>query len=190
MTRFDRAELLSFLRALDRNLERPTTIVLIGGAAAAIEYHAGTKTADFDVYEGLTDDVSLAAENARKETGLAIAIGTAAVADLPINYEDRLRQGRGLRLENLTVIVPDKYDLALSKVVRGYQHDIDAIAAIHRRRRLARKTLVERFESEMTAAVTDPHRVRLNMIVLVARLYGIGEARKLAARWGVPSPRE
>jgi hypothetical protein len=36
---------------------------------------------------------------------------------------------RGLRLTKLTLIIPDKYDLALSKAVRGYPHDLEAIQA-------------------------------------------------------------
>lgn len=130
-----------------------------------------------------------AAQAAREETGLAIAVGPAAVADLPYDYEDRLRALRGVRLARLQLLLPDKYDLVLAKAVRGYQHDLDAIEGIHRRHRLSRRTLVARFEAEMSHAIRDAGRIRSNVVMLVARLYGMDEARALARRFGVPIPR-
>jgi len=188
VTRFDRRQLVSFLRAIDRNMRRPASAIVIGGAAAAVAYHAGTKTADIDLWKGLTPEILEAAECARQETGLAIAIGAAAVADLPYDYEDRLRPARGLRLDKLVLAFPDKYDLALAKAVRGYQHDLDAIEGIHRRHHLSEKTLVSRFEKEMSAAIADPRKVQFNMAMLAARLYGLEAGRLLAQRWGVPTP--
>jgi hypothetical protein len=188
LTRFGRAQLVAFLRALDRHLRQPHQVVVIGGAAAAVAYDSGTKTTDVDLFSGLSQDIVDAAARAREETGLGIAVGAAAVADLPYHYEARLRPARGLRLEKLRLLFPDKYDLALAKAVRGYEHDLDAIAGIHRRHRLSRRTLVGRFEAEMTHAVGDRARLRLNLVLVVARLYGAVEARRLAGRWGLPTP--
>jgi hypothetical protein len=189
LTRFDRRQLIAFLRALDRHLSRRADVLVIGGAAAAVAYDSGTRTADIDLYRGISADITRAADAARRETGLAIAVSAAPVADLPYEYEDRVRPARGLRLLKLTVSFPDKYDLALAKAVRGYQHDIDAIAGIHRRHRLARTTLIARFEAEMSQAVGDPRRIRFNVVMIVARLYGVAEGRRLAERWGLPAPR-
>jgi hypothetical protein len=188
LTRFDRAQLITFIRALDAQLQRQATILVIGGAAAAVAYHSGTRTADIDVWQGLTPELLEAGAGARQATGLAVAIGSAAVADLPLNYEDRLRPARGLRLHKLTMVFPDKYDLALAKAVRGYQHDLDAIEGIHRHHRLSPATLITRFETEMGAAIVDPRKIRLNMAMVAARLYGFEEGRRLAALWNVPVP--
>lgn len=190
MRRFDRRELIVFIRALDRQLERPAAAVVIGGAAASLAYHAGNRTADIDLWQGISDEILAAAARAREETGLAVSIGSAAVADLPLNYEDRLHPARGLALTRLTLVFPDKYDLALAKAVRGYQHDLDAIQGMHRRHKLAASTLIERFEAEMTAAIIDPRKLRLNMAMLAARLYGLDEGRRLAERWDVPIPQK
>jgi hypothetical protein len=130
-----------------------------------------------------------AAARARQETGLAVAIGSGAVADLPYNYETRLKPIRGLTLRKLTILVPDKYDLALSKTVRTYPHDIDAIESIHESHSLALRTLVHRFESELlNHAVADKRKRALNMAMVIARIHGFEEGRKLAERWGVPVP--
>jgi hypothetical protein len=194
VTRFDRAQLVAFLRAVDRSLARKVKVVVVGGAAAAVAYHADVKTADVDVFsllEGPADALWAAAEVARRETGLGVSVGAAPVADLPYDYESRLKAVRGLKLKKLAILVPDKYDLALSKTMRGYPHDIDAVESISEHHHLARKTLVDRFEQElMNEAVADRRKIALNVAMLVARLYGFDEGRKLAERWQVPIPRK
>jgi hypothetical protein len=191
LTRFDRAQLIAFIRSVDRHLAAKVEATIIGGAAATLGYSSNTRTSDIDVFSmrGSQEALAQAAARARRETGLGVAIGAGAVADLPCNYEIRLKPIRGLRLRKLTVLVPDKYDLALSKTVRAYPHDIDAIEGIHQRHRLARKTLVERFETELwNQAVADRRKLALNMAMVAARIYGFEEGKKLAERWGVPVP--
>lgn len=193
MTRFGRAQLVAFVRAIDRHLESRASILIVGGAAAAVAYHSDVNTSDIDVFNvvaGSSEAILKAGGEARIQTGLGIAIGGAAVAELPYNFEERIRPVRGLTLKRLTLLVPEKYDLVLSKTLRAYPHDIDAIAGIHRRHRLSRKTLVHRFETELVKVATgDPTKIRLNMAMVVARLYGFDEGRAFAETWGVPVPR-
>jgi hypothetical protein len=193
VTSFDRAELIAFLRAVDRSLTQKVELVVVGGAAAAVGYGASIRTSDVDVLRvvaGSLAALGAAVDRARAETGLRVSVGAAPVADLPYDYEARLKPVRGLALKRLAIRIPDKYDLALSKTMRGYPHDIDAIESMHRRHRLASATLVRRFETElMKVAVADPRRIALNVAAVVARLYGFAEGRKLAERWGVPVPR-
>lgn len=192
MNRFDRAELVAFLRAIDRNLDEKIVIVIVGGAAAAVGYDSNVKTADIDVFAlraGSAQALARAADAARRETALGVSVGPAPVAELPENYESRLKPVRGLKLHNLTLIVPDKYDIALSKALRGYPHDIDAIESMHTHHPLSSKTLVRRFETElMKTATADPREIALSMAMVVARLHGFEEGRKLAVRWNVPVP--
>lgn len=188
MTKFGKSDLVAFVNALDRKLGSAQSIVVIGGAAAALNYDSGTKTSDVDVMTGFSAEIAAAAVEARRATGLAVAVGPVTVADPPLNYEDRLKSARGLDFKRLIVVFPDKYDLALMKTVRGYQHDLDAIEGIHRRHRLSMKVLVDRFEAEMGQAIADPRKLRLNMAMLVARLYGLKKGQALAERWGVVPP--
>jgi hypothetical protein len=192
LTRFDRAQLVAFIRALDRHLRKKVRIVVIGGAAASVGYDSDVRTADIDIFtvlEGPPDSLLAAAELAREETGLGVGVGAATVADLPFNYEARLRPVRGLDLKNLTILIPEKYDLALSKAMRGYEHDITAVKSMHERHRLSQTTLVRRFETElMKEAVADTQRIALYVVLVVERLYGFKPAQKLAERWGVPVP--
>jgi hypothetical protein len=193
VTRFDKAQLTAFLRAIDRNLTQKVKVVMVGGAAAAVAYDANVKTADVDIFNvigGFPEALGAAATAARQETGLGISVGAAAVVDLPYNYEARLKPIRGLQLKKLKIVVPDKYDLALSKTMRGYPHDIEAVESISDHHHLAQRVFVGRFETElMKEAVADPRKIALNVVMVVARLYGFDEGRKLAERWGVPVPR-
>ena len=75
--------------------------------------------------------------------------------------------------------------------MRAYPHDIEAVESISEHHPLARKTLVDRFEQElMNHAVADPRKIALNVAMVIARLYGFDEGRKLAERWKVPVPRK
>lgn len=192
MNKFDRKQLVDFVQSLDRHLSEPVSLFIIGGAAASLGYDSNTKTSDIDVYKvnsGSIEAIRLAGLAAYEETGIDVSIGSGSVAELPHNYEDRISELIGLRLKNLTLTVPDKYDLALSKVVRGYPHDIEAIEGIDKHHRLAESTLIERFETELVGqAVVDRRKLRLNFIILIAALYGHEEGKRLATEWGFPIP--
>lgn len=190
--RFGKEDLVSFIKALDRNLEDRTIVLLIGGAAAAIAYDSGTKTQDLDIYNtilGSDSDIEQAALKASQETALWISVGGAGVADLPYNFEDRTRPITGLNLRKLEIIVPDKYDLALSKTMRGYPHDIQAVVGIDRAHHLSMDTLLDRFETELVKqAVGQERNLRINMMLVIDQLYGRDEAEEFADRWSLPKP--
>ena len=81
---------------------------------------------------------------ARTETGLTIPVQRAAVADLPWHYESRLIREL-THLQRLTVRVPERHDLVLSKVMRCHEGDLQCIEDIHRKHPLDRALLVDRF---------------------------------------------
>ena len=93
-----------------------------------------------------------------------------------------------LGLIRLTVVVPERHDLALMKTIRGYQHDVEVIERIHRRQHLSLETLRSRFVSEMGHVVSDPRIVRLNLYQVVERLFGREQAVAIRAQLE-PSPR-
>lgn len=74
-------------------------------------------------------------------------------------------------LDRLRVFVPEKHDLVLMKTLRGYEHDLQAIAEIHAFSPLDLEILVGRWEQEMQAAIGDPARLRTNFLALVERLF-------------------
>jgi Nucleotidyltransferase of unknown function (DUF6036) len=190
MQRLDRNQIVRFLHALDDCLEKDLTVCVIGGMAAVLGYHANVKTADMDAFaitSGTFNDLMQAARLATKFTGINLLIDRASIANLPDNYEDRVRFVRGVRFRKLTIKVPDKYDLVLSKAVRSYDHDLEAIHSIHDNHPLSEKTLVARYETELreTIAMTNVRNLDINIASLMDELFGKERAEFYRARWGL-----
>ncbi len=90
MRYYVRAEIERFLRAVDRALKRPATIIIIGGGAAALKYRINDPTTDIDTFNALGADLRRAIDAAREATGLAMPFEQSGVADGPYDFEDRL----------------------------------------------------------------------------------------------------
>ena len=85
--------------------------------------------------------------------------------------------------------MPDRYDLALSKTIRGNDNDIQVIKEMHGKKPFSLDRLVSLFETQLDGMVAkDKRALRLNVAVLVATLYGDAEGEKAALRWGVATP--
>jgi 8-oxo-dGTP pyrophosphatase MutT (NUDIX family) len=163
----------TFLEAVDRHLEGPARICIIGGTAAALGYGVETFTNDVDTYESLTDHERLeaAARLASAETGLAIPIVPSGIADLPYDYGDRVRPVMEY-LQRLRVFVPDRHDLVLSKIIRWQENDIEHVLALHEREPLSPETLVARYLDEFDQAIGDPRTRDFNFLDCMERLFG------------------
>jgi hypothetical protein len=177
-------ELRRFLAAVDRAIEHPVEVVIIGGAAAALGYGVTSGTRDIDTWTRVREDLAVAARRARQAAGLPVPLAQSAVADGPHDFESRLERSLP-RLRRLRVMVPEKHDLVLMKVLRGDEHDLQAIEAIHRRSPLDLSILVRRYREEMSATIIDPGRLRGQFLAMVERLfpeYVDETARRLGAR--------
>jgi hypothetical protein len=174
------AELRRFLAAVDRALARPAEVVIIGGAAAAIEYGVASGTRDIDTWTRVHAELAAAAARAREATGLAIPFAQSGVADGPFDFESRLERVLP-RLKRLRASVPERHDLVLMKVLRGDEHDLQAIEAIHRQAPLALSVLVARYREEMGSAIIEPRRLRSQFLVAIERLFP-DEADEVARR--------
>ena len=170
MRYYVRAEIERFLRAVDRALKRPATVIIIGGGAAALKYRIDDPTTDIDTFNALGADLRRAIDAAREATGLAMPFEQSGVADGPYDFEDRLLRAMP-RLARLTVLVPERHDLALMKTVRGDQADFAKLQAIHERKRFDLLVLLDRYQQEMSHVVIDPRRLRGNFLALVESLF-------------------
>jgi hypothetical protein len=179
--KYTREELVRFVRSVDGFIHEPTKLLVIGGAAAALEYGATGSTKDIDTWTNVPRAVAKAAINAREATGLDVPIEKAGVADGPCHYEDRIRPV-AMTLKKLQIFVPERHDLALMKVVRGDRHDEDMIADIHAHHPLKLETLLKRFEEEMGHVTKDERILRSQFRALVSRLFGPGAAKGVPAR--------
>ncbi len=163
-------ELRRFLEGVDDALHGQAEVVVIGGAAAALEYAVATGTRDIDTWTSVQDDLRVAVERARQVTGLAVPFAQSGVADGPQDFESRLERALP-HLRRLAVMVPEKHDLVLMKVLRGDEHDLQAIQAIHQRSPLDLEILLDRYQEEMGAAIIDPRRLKGHVLMLVERLF-------------------
>ncbi len=170
MRYYVRAEIERFLRAVDLALARPATIIVIGGGAAALKYGIDDPTTDIDTFNALGADLRRAIDAARKATGLAMPVEQSGVADGPHDFEDRLLRAMP-RLGRLSVLVPERHDLALMKAVRGDQADLAKLQAIHERKPFDLSVLLRRYQEEMGHVVVDPRRLKGNFLVLVESLF-------------------
>ncbi|MCK5690834.1 hypothetical protein KAI87_16250 [Myxococcota bacterium] len=173
------SELRLFLQRLDKNLESSADVLIIGGAAAAIAYGSRLSTMDIDLWSPLSPQILQALKKISTEGGLVIPVEHAAVADAPYELEARIKEIPLEGLRNLRIFVPDPYDLVLSKMIRGYEHDLQAVEEIHRNISLESAILTKRFTEEMGHIIGDPRRIQLNFLAMMARLFGEEEARRL-----------
>ena len=188
MKRYSRAELVAFLRRVDALLTRPEVLEVIGGAAAVLKYGARAPTKDIDTWNRVPKAVQEAAD-AISATGQGVPLAPAGVAEIPNDAELRFKTV-SIGLQKLVVRVPNRYDLALSKTIRGYDNDLQVIREMHKKKPFSLDRLVSLFETEMDGMVTkDKRALRLNVAVLVATLFGDEEGEQVAVRWGVAVPR-
>jgi hypothetical protein len=86
------------------------------------------------------------------------------------------------RLHRLEVYVPEKHDLALSKIMRCHEGDLAGLEALHRLHALDEETLAARYMEEMSHAIGDPRRIDLNLLAAIERLFGTLEAEAVERR--------
>ncbi len=170
MKRFAPSELVSFLSAVDDALSHRVEVIVIGGTAAAVHYGVSRTTQDIDTWTRVGADLAAAVHRARENTGLAVPFSQSGVADAPHEFESRLERTLP-QLQRLIVRVPERHDLVLMKMLRGYEHDLETIVELNARAPLDLETLVDRYETEMGAAIIDPARLRGNFLTVVERLF-------------------
>jgi hypothetical protein len=170
-----------FLLEIDRELEEPVSIIVIGGAAVALGYGSKRATKDIDLWPGLKAIQPLweAVERVKQRTGMAIPISPTPVAEAPERFEERLQRYPLRRAKRLVVLLPERHDLVLMKAVRGETPDIEAIVDIHRREPLDPGILIQRY-LEMTGIVTGPpSRFRLSFLSMIEAVFGAEAAENV-----------
>lgn len=177
LRKYTRREFNILLKAMDANLERKVEIIVIGGAAALLQYKSTRLTSDIDSFNNI-NSLQAAYKKAKKETGLDIPLSQAGVADGPYNFEDRLKTYKGISMKKLIVKIPEIHDLILMKTVRGYEHDLEVIQEICRKNRVNRKVLVERYETEMGHVIGNKSTLDLNFAAVLSRCFGDSIAQK------------
>jgi hypothetical protein len=167
------------LERVDAELDAPHELVIVGGAAIGLRYASAHLTSDIDSVTSTRDRalwaaIERACKKLQQEDGLRRPpqVGYIGVSfEPPENWESRRRKVP-LALRHLRVYVPERHDLALSKVSRGLSRDFAALKAMHEEKAFRLRTLVDRYEEARLVRVGDNRRFKGNFLALVAELFG------------------
>lgn len=167
-TQFDRLELIAFFRAVDARLSGPGTLRLLGGAAIGLCHLPVFQTRDIDY--SWADPQVQAAITAVQPDWPGVPVQRTGVYFAPYSHEERLEVVEIPGLRRLTVQVPERHDLAIMKLARGFDRDLDAVEQMHRAEPLHLDTLVERFAETW---ITGPQRLAdIGFFSVIETLFG------------------
>jgi len=182
MKTYSPEELKVLFEAADAHLSESVSILVIGGTAVALGHGIDLVTRDIDTWDAIPPALKNAFEMAREVSGLDIPVHHAAVADAPYDFETRIESLNLEDLRKLRVLIPEKHDLALMKVLRGYEHDLQMVQAISDKHGLEFEILTQRYLTEMGHVIGDSRMLNLKMLAAVERLFDEKSVRKLEAR--------
>lgn len=173
-TEYSRQQLVAFFKILDSLLDRPATITVIGGTAIILGYKINRGTTDIDPWGTVVTDIQKNWNEAVKQSGVDVKLDLAAsVAQGPYEFEDRLAPIKDLKLKNLKIFYPEAHDLVLMKITRNVDIDANDIDALHKKKKLKEKTLLNRYLAEVISIyIGDPKDLDLKYLATVERLFG------------------
>jgi hypothetical protein len=114
------------------------TLHCVGGFVVAMCYDLARSTGDLDVFSvAPAAALALLIEHGGEGRPIANKHGVhidanSRIATLPYNYEDRLTEIFAGTFRKLRLLVPDRYDLALSKLERNIDRDRDDLLLLAR----------------------------------------------------------
>ena len=160
MKQFPGSEIVRFLQAVDRHLDKPFRLEVIDAA-------------------NNVSGLQKACRAAREETGLPIPLTSAGIYDGPYFYERRMKRVpiRGLR--NLQVFVPEKHDWALMKIVRLIEKDIEDIREVDEKAGFRSSTFLKRFLEEMTHVTGRREDLVFSFLTMMEELFGPAVAARM-----------
>ncbi len=186
MKQFLPEDLVQFLQKTDEFLSEECSLIVIGGAAASLAYGVTKTTTDIDLATAPPEHLKIAIDLARKDTGMNMPVSYVGVFEPPYCFEDRLSVLKKPALNKLNLLMPERHDLALMKVVRGYENDIQAIVEIHHSYPLDPAILIERFMEEMSQVNGSASNIRLNFLLMIESLFSkeeVANAEQVTGSW-------
>ncbi len=179
-SRFPPADIEKFFQALDQELRRPVTVIVIGGAAIGLKYDPRHATTDIDLTP--VNDAEFWKAVERVKSAHPVPVQTVPFFVPPYDYESRCTRLDIKGLQRLTVLVPEAHDLAIMKAARALTHDLDAVEDLHRRHALDLETLVARYYEARTQVTGSLEEFTIGFLALIERLYGENVATRMQHR--------
>jgi hypothetical protein len=128
-----------FLTEIDRMLKEPLELHCIGGFVLVHFYGFPRTTGDIDYYSAVPANLNLdelAGHGSPLHKKYGVWLHRVAVANLPEEYQTRLTEMVAGEFRYLKLLVPDPYDLILSKLGRGSGKDRDDADYLFRSQKL------------------------------------------------------
>jgi hypothetical protein len=143
-----------FLEELDNLLDEAFELGCIGGFAAVAGYGLLRSTNGLDCcsvipHSRVNDLDRLAGPSSVLARKHKVHLHYAAVASIPESYDERMTEILPGRFKNIRLLIPDPYDLVLSKLTRNAERDREDVAYLAKTRHLDPEILRERYTNEL-----------------------------------------
>ncbi len=172
--RFAARHFVDLLQRIDAELEKPITVVAIGGAVLGLTCLDEYVTTDLDVISTREPAFWSAVDRARAKMADPPLVQAVSIHQPPYDFEDRLTPFPIPGAAKLTVLIPDLHDVALMKMGRGEEHDLAALEGVHAIRPFSLEQLVSAYVETRVQYIGRVSELKLNFLALVARLFGAG----------------
>ena len=150
----------SFLDDVDAAATEDFMLHCIGGFAVSLYYGLSRPTGDLDVVEVAANAARWLDETAGRGSALhrkhKLYIQVITVATLPSSYSDRLTEMFGGAFHRLRLFVLDPYDLALSKLSRNLELDLEDVKHLAKVQDFDLDLLESRYHQELRPFAIGP----------------------------------
>ena len=150
----------SFLADIDAAAPEDLTLHCIGGFAVSLYYGLSRPTGDLDVVEVAPRTARWLSDTAGRNSALhrkhKLYVQVVTVATLPESYAARLTEMFPGVFRRIRLLVLDPYDLALSKLSRNLELDLDDVKHLAKVRGLDLGVLESRYRHELRPYVFGP----------------------------------
>ena len=148
----------AFLSDIDRLATRRIELHCIGGFVVSVRYGLSRPTGDIDVVDVRPGNAtSWLSQTAGAGSALhkkhKVYLQVVTVASIPDGYESRLTEVFPGRFSHLRLFAPDPYDLALSKLTRNLDIDVEDVRHLAAVCHLDLNLLEDRYRHELRPIV-------------------------------------
>ena len=158
----------AFLREVDQRLREPVDLHCVGGFVVSLRYGLARPTGDIDVIAALPDHakaglVRLAGRGSDLHRKHGVYLQIVSVAATPDDYEQRLSEMFAGAFSRVRLFALDPYDLALTKLERNLDQDVEDIRHLARVVPFDLEVLKRRYEDELRPYLGRPDREDLTL---------------------------
>ena len=157
-----------FLRELDEAMTASADLHCLGGFVISARYGLLRPTGDLDVCEIVPSTsanvlLQLGGRNSQLHKKHGVYLQIVKVTRLPENYGDRLQRMFPDAFRHLRLFALDPYDLALSKLERNLDVDVEDVKHLARTMPLNLEKLRQRYREELRPLLGRPEREDLTL---------------------------